>query len=67
MNKMQQKLQCSDIAACAQGQKERGIYAWIGADDYIQVLVQDGLLNISTKAICRTFWRLWGGKCGGLR
>lgn len=33
MNKMQQKLQCSDIAACAQGQKERGIYAWIGTAD----------------------------------
>jgi len=35
MNKMQQKLRCSDIAAWAQGQKERGIYAWITAADHL--------------------------------
>jgi hypothetical protein len=65
MNKMQQKLQCSDIAAWAQGQKERGIYAWITAADHFQVPVQDVALNSSTKAICRTFWRHWGEVLSG--
>lgn len=63
---MQQKLQSSRIAACAQGQKERGINAWIPADDYLLKLVQAEWLLICTIALCRTFWRLWRGMCDGL-